>query len=234
MSPRRIVQKALQAGLDLISITDHNMTENNIYARQAAKKSALGVLFGMELQTVEEIHLLVFFDQPETALSFQAMIYDLLPPVQNDVGFFGDQVVVDEEDEIVRFEERLLLNSAQMSLSDAVSWAKGHDGLVIPSHIDSPTFSIISQLGYIPADMPFDALEVRNPALVHQLLPFIMNRDLPFVTFSDAHYVEDIGKRRISLDLRAPTCVEVSRALRSLGRELRERQESMTGGQPKR
>jgi hypothetical protein len=232
MSPRRIVERAREAGLDLISITDHNMTENNIYACEAGRKSMVTVLFGMELQTQEEIHLLVFFDRQETALSFQGLVYDLLPPVQNDVDFFGDQVVVDGRDEIVRFEERLLLNSAQISLGEAVSWVKAHDGLVIPSHIDSPTFSIISQLGYIPDDLPFDALEIRNLAMVDQFLPFIMNRDLPFVTFSDAHYLEDIGRRRMNLQVKEPTCPEIGEAFRALGRRWWERKDSEQGSPP--
>ncbi|MCK7512827.1 MAG: hypothetical protein MZV70_58255 [Desulfobacterales bacterium] len=91
-------------------------------------------------------------------IAFQEKIYGLLPDIQNDADYFGDQVVVNEENEIIRFENRLLLNSAQISITDATAWIKNHGGIAIPSHIDSPTFSIISQLGYIPDDLPFDAL----------------------------------------------------------------------------
>jgi hypothetical protein len=124
--------------------------------------------------------------------------------------------VVDEENEIIRFETRLLLNSAQISITDATKWIKDHGGLAIPSHIDSPTFSIISQLGYIPEDLPFDALEVRNKEKIIDLLPLIMKKDIPFVTFSDAHYLKDIGRRRISLDLKKPNCSEIANALKQL------------------
>jgi hypothetical protein len=170
----------------------------------------------MELQTVEEIHLLAFFDTYDLALALQEKIYNLLPDIQNDAEYFGDQVVVNEENEIIRFENKLLLNSAQISITDATVWIKDHGGIAIPSHIDSPTFSIISQLGFIPEDLPFDALEIRNKDKAMELMPLIMKKDIPFVSFSDAHYVQDIGKRRISLNLKEPNCGEIANALRQL------------------
>ncbi len=57
------------------------------------------------------------FDTYDLALSLQEKIYNLLPDVQNDADYFGDQVVVNEENEIIRFENRLLLNSAQISIA---------------------------------------------------------------------------------------------------------------------
>jgi len=216
MSPKNIVINAQKAGLDIIAITDHNMVENGFYAHELAKETGTAVLFGMELQTLEEMHLLVIFDDYDTAIDFQKKIYELLPPIPNNTSYFGDQVVVDENDEIIRFEDRLLLNSSQISIGDAVSWVKTHGGLAIPSHIDSPTFSIISQLGYIPDDIPFDALEVRNKNSIPELLPYIMRKDLPFVTFSDAHYVNDIGIRKTQLYLNEPSCKEIENAFRTL------------------
>ena len=216
MSPSGIIEKAKEVGLHVISITDHNMVENCLYAHEIGKKFGITVLFGMELQTLEEIHLLAFFDTYNLAIAFQEKIYCLLPDIKNDADYFGDQVVVNEENEIIRFEDRLLLNSAQISITDATAWIKNHGGIAIPSHIDSPTFSIISQLGYIPDDLPFDALEVRNKEKATELLPLIMRKDIPFVSFSDAHYLVDIGKRRIELDLEEPNCTEISGALKQL------------------
>jgi hypothetical protein len=216
MSPKNIVINARKADLDIIAITDHNMVENGFYARELAKETGIALLFGMELQTQEEMHLLVFFDDYDTAMDFQKKIYELLPPIKNNTSYFGDQVVVDENDEIIRFEDRLLLNSSQISIGDAVSWVKAHGGLAIPSHIDSPTFSIISQLGYIPDDIPFDALEVRNKNSIPELMPYIMRKDLSFVTFSDAHYINDIGIRTTRLYLNEPSCKEIENAFKAL------------------
>jgi predicted metal-dependent phosphoesterase TrpH len=213
MSPRNIVTKANEAGLDIIAVTDHNMVENALYAYEIGKKNNLLVLPGMELQTVEEIHLLALFGDNEVALEFQKKVYASLPSVKNNADYFGDQVVADENDEIIRFEDKLLLNSAQISLDDAVSMIKEHDGLVIPSHIDSSIYSIVSQLGYVPENLPVDALEITDRANIPLMMPFILNKTLPFVTFSDAHYVQDIGKKRTYLELEEPTFEEVVKAL---------------------
>jgi PHP family Zn ribbon phosphoesterase len=221
MSSRNIVEKSREVGLDIIAITDHNVTENSVYAARLGKESGPMVLFGMEMQTVEEIHLLALFEDYETAMALQELVYSLLPPVDNRPDYFGDQVVVDEHDNIIRFEQRLLLNSANISVNEAVTWIKAHDGLVIPSHIDSPSFSIISQLGYVPSDIPFDALEIADREKLPTLLPFIKAKDLPIVSFSDAHCLEDIGRKRISLVMEEASFREVARALRDFGETAR-------------
>ncbi len=220
MSPRTIVQKAREAGLDIIAVTDHNMTENTPYVKELGEQSGLIVLAGMELQTQEEIHLLAVFDEYDRAYEMQSMIYGLLPDVPNDTEFWGDQVVVDTEDNIVRMEDRLLINSADISIEDAASWVKAHGGIAIASHVDSPTFSVISQLGFIPEDIPFDALEVRNIDRAGELKPFITKKDVPFVTFSDAHYPNDIGKRRTVLAMDVPDCKGIEKALKRMGERM--------------
>lgn len=219
MSPNKIVEKAVEIGLHVIAITDHNMTENSFYVREAAKKYDLIVLCGMELQTREEIHLITIFDDFEVAHDFQQRVYRLLPDVKNDPEYFGDQVVVNTKDEILHSEERLLLNSVEISIEEAVDWVKAHGGLAIPSHIDSPTYSIISQLGFVPENIPFDALEVRDIEKAKDLLPLIMVKNIPFVTFSDAHYIEDIGRRKTLLRMEKPDCHGIAQALRTLGAE---------------
>ena len=216
MSPRDIVFRALEVGLDIIAITDHNMVENAAYAHEIGKKNNLLVLPGMELQTMEEIHLLAIFGPVETALEFQRLIYESLPSVPNNPDYFGDQVVVDGNDEIVRFEDKLLLNSVQISLDDAVTLIKSLGGIVIPSHVDSPTFSIISQLGYVPDNLAIDAVEIRDRDRIPEVLPFIMRKNLPFVTFSDAHYLSDIGRRKTSLNLAAVCFEAIAEALPNL------------------
>jgi 3',5'-nucleoside bisphosphate phosphatase len=221
MSSRGIVAKAKQVGLDIVAITDHNMAENCAYAVHVGKEEGLLVLAGMELQTAEELHLLSIFGDCETAMEMQRYVYDHLPAIENDPDYFGDQVVVDEHDVIVRFEERMLLNSSTLTLNEAVSWIRDHGGMVIPSHIDSPTFSIISQLGYVPDDVPFDALEVKRIEKVRDVLQFVMAKDTPLVTFSDAHYLKDIGKRRISLFMEEPGFTGVEKALKTFGNTAR-------------
>ncbi|HOJ22201.1 MAG TPA: PHP domain-containing protein, partial [Armatimonadota bacterium] len=107
MSPGRILERAAAVGLDLIAVTDHNMAENGGALRTLAAGSPVAVLYGMELETAEEAHLLCLFDALEVAAAWQEYVYARLPDVANDPLRFGDQVVVNEKEEIVRFESRL-------------------------------------------------------------------------------------------------------------------------------
>jgi predicted metal-dependent phosphoesterase TrpH len=218
MSPRNIVARAKGVGLDIIAITDHNMAENCSYAARLGREGGLCILSGMELQTSEELHLLAIFADHQTAMELQEHVYNHLPPILNDPEYFGDQVVVDERDVIVRSEERLLLNSSALSLNEAVAWIKEHGGLAIPSHVDASAFSLLSQLGYVPEDVPFDALEVEKMDRLEAIRGFLRAKDIPLVTFSDAHYLRDIGKRRTLLEMEKPSYEGVVGALKHLPR----------------
>ncbi len=67
MIPPLIVQEALERGIRLIAITDHNASANIPAVMEAARGTGLTVLPGMELQTREEVHLLCLFDTLEQA-----------------------------------------------------------------------------------------------------------------------------------------------------------------------
>ncbi|HAR96566.1 MAG TPA: histidinol-phosphatase [Deltaproteobacteria bacterium] len=189
------------------------MAENCTYAARLGKDNGVLVLSGMELQTSEELHLLAIFGDHEAAMELQEYVYSNLPSVPNNPDYFGDQVVVDEKDVIIRSEERLLLNSTALSINEAVLWIKERGGIVIPSHIDSSAFSIVSQLGYVPPGLPFDALEIEKMEKLETIRPFVMAKDTPLVTFSDAHYLKDIGRRRTLLEMERPSYEGVVEAL---------------------
>ena len=59
--PRRIVERAVEEGLDIIAVTDHNTAENAAAAIRAADGTGLTVLPGMELTSEEEVHILGIF-----------------------------------------------------------------------------------------------------------------------------------------------------------------------------
>ena len=74
MIPPLIVRRALELGLDLIAITDHNTAENVEAVQEAARGTALKVLPGMEVQTSEEVHILCLFDTSEQISAWQATV----------------------------------------------------------------------------------------------------------------------------------------------------------------
>src|SRR6476660_1661078 len=58
---RDVVGAALQAGLDVVAVTDHNSAEWVDQVRAAARKTPLSVLPGVEVST-PHCHILAIFD----------------------------------------------------------------------------------------------------------------------------------------------------------------------------
>jgi 3',5'-nucleoside bisphosphate phosphatase len=66
MIPPLIVEEALERGIQLIAITDHNASANVAAVQQAASQHWVAWSCpAMELQTREEVHVLCLFDTLE-------------------------------------------------------------------------------------------------------------------------------------------------------------------------
>lgn len=212
MSARRIVGEARKAGLDLIAICDHNAAENGKYARKIAQGHPV-VLMGMEIQTAEEVEILALFPEEEPCLSLQDELYPFLPPLPNDPEVFGDQLVVDENEEIVRVEEKLLLSPLGLSLEEVVKRVREKDGLVIPAHVDRVPGGLLGVLGLFPPG-EWPAVEIAAWTEVEEAQrrwPELLGRHL--FRSSDAHYPGEIGRAWTELYLHAPTFSELWRAI---------------------
>jgi PHP family Zn ribbon phosphoesterase len=224
MSPRKIVETATAQGLDIIAITDHNASENITAAIKAAHKKPLTVLAGMEVTSEEEAHLIALFDNFDNIQYFQQLIYDNLMSFSIDQRTLDDQVIVNENNEVEGFNNHLLLGATSISFQQLVDEVHQLNGLTIASHIDKESFSIITQLGFIPDDLQLDALEISpNMSMDDAILLFPDVNRFPLVKFSDAHYPKDIGKQKTQFLIKEPTIDELKLALtNSQGRKILE------------
>ena len=194
MVPGRIVEQAKNRRLDVIGITDHNTAENVLSVRKVAEKEGLKVLSGIEITSSEEVHILAFFDDYAALKNMQDIIYDNLDG-ENDESAFGEQSIVDESDNIVGYNKKLLIGATKLKMEYIVSMVHSLKGLVFASHVDRGSFSIISQLGFIPENLSFDGLEISHKSSERDFLTnFPKCNRFPIVSFSDAHFREDIGK----------------------------------------
>ncbi|MGI6129338.1 MAG: PHP domain-containing protein [bacterium] len=219
MGPKQVVQTAVERGLDVIGITDHNAWANVPAILKLAKKHNIAVLPGMEVQTQEEVHILCFFSDMDHLVKVGERIYARLPAVPNRPEFFGDQIVVDAEENIIGLEERLLLNSIEMSLEELSDLTFEQGGIIIPAHVDRPAFSLIANLGFVPPDLEPTALEISarlDPACALERFPQLEGYTL--VTSSDAHRVEDFKTVRSTFFyVAAPTVDEIALACAGRG-----------------
>jgi PHP family Zn ribbon phosphoesterase len=211
MSPRGIIRTASEKEIDILGICDHNSAENVPALRDAAKPFQISVLAGMEVTSQEEVHVLGLFDNLDSALSLQDIVYAHLPG-ENDPEAFGLQPVVNVEGEILRFNGKLLIGATTMALEEVVSLIRSHGGLAIASHIDREGFSIIGQLGFIPEGLPLDALEI-SPAMPVPSARQRYGSRLPLTPASDAHRLDEIGRVATSFWLAEGTVAEIRKAL---------------------
>ncbi len=214
MLPPLIVQQALDLGINLIAITDHNATANVAAVQKAAQGTGLTVLPGMELQTREEVHNLCIFDTLEQASKFQSWVDARMPDQENQPDFFGDQLIVDENGDFVRRETRLLLTSANCSIEEACAKVHEIGGIFIPAHVNRQAFGLLANLGMVPAELCIEGLEIsRHLQPDEARLKFPQIRDYTLIRSGDVHRLEEfLGVNYFTI--RAPTIEELQLAFR--------------------
>jgi PHP family Zn ribbon phosphoesterase len=215
MSPHIIVAEAVAKGLDIIGITDHNTTRHCKIVSQLAEKEGIYVMQGAEVTTKEEVHCLVFFENTDTLNILQEFLDENLPDIKNNPLFFGDQVQIDETENIVYTEERLLTNAINVSINELEDFVHNHEGLFIPAHVDRMKNSIYSQLGFLPSGLKADALEISRrsaPKIFSDMHPEV--NAFPLITNSDSHVPEHIGTAFNNLFLKNPSFSEIRMAFK--------------------
>ena len=214
MHPQALVEEAVSQGLDIIAICDHNSSENVPYVLRAARGAPLCVIPGMEVTTREEAHVLAMFEDVSGLSLLQEYIYARLEGL-NDEEAFGLQPIVNETGEVEGFNERLLIGATAVSLEDLVGRIHEYGGAAVAAHIDRPSFSVIGQLGFVPPNVPFDALEISSRLGIEggrEKFPELSA--YTFITSSDAHFIQDIGRACTRMALHEPSFAEVVKALR--------------------
>jgi hypothetical protein len=216
MSPKRIADKAVERNLEIIGISDHNSAENVQAARNAARDCNVHVLPGMEVASVEEVHIIALFNETEPVLKLQETVYERLSPGENNEELFGEQIVVNEFDEVEGYNNRLLIGATSLTVKELISIIHKLNGLAIASHVDREAYSIIGQLGFIPEDLEVDALEISpHTSRSDALKKFPEIKKYPLVFSSDAHLLTDIGRTPTRFMLEEPTLDEIRKALRN-------------------
>ncbi|MDR0422152.1 MAG: PHP domain-containing protein [Proteiniphilum sp.] len=214
MAPRNIIRVAKERGLGMIAITDHNTTRNVQVCMKLGEREGIHVIPGCEVNTREEVHTLCYFPHLSAAETFQSYLDRRMTGVKNDPLRFGYQVAVDENDRIVYEEERSLFMSIRDGIEDVADCVHRLGGLFVPAHVDRPKNSLFSQLGFIPPDLEYDALEISKATTPEEFLrqhPGLKERRL--LQSSDAHYPEDIARACTRFEMEEPDWEHFTKAL---------------------
>lgn len=203
MTPYNLVNMAKVMGLDAVALTDHNTCLNCKAALKAGEEAEILVIPGMELCTSEEVHIVCLFADLKNAESFSEYVRTLIPPIPNRPQIFGEQLIMDEKDNVLGNESRLLTTAADISVSAVPKIVKEYSGVSFPAHIDRASYSIISNLGTIDESMGFSSAEITRKAdLAEYTKKYPALGSMNILTSSDAHYLENIasagGKMNVS------------------------------------
>ena len=224
MSPRNVVETAGNMGLDVIAICDHNTAENVAAVRRASirNQGAPHVLCGLEICTLEEVHVLALFDHPRAAHKMQSLVYLHLPPDLNSPEIFGEQVAANEDDEVESFNQRLLIGAAGLDLEQVVVAVHELGGLAVAAHVDREAYGLLGNLGFFPDDLEIDAVEISRSGRLEPMLdryPDLAAK--PIIRCSDAHYVSEIGSAWTEFRIKNPSIAELSLAFKQArGRQI--------------
>lgn len=194
MAPGAIVRRAKSVGLNAIALSDHNCGFNLPAFGKICEREGMACLYGMEVTSTEEAHILCLFDELDRAMELGAMVYDSLPDIANQPDRFGDQPIVNENEEILGFAEKFLISASGFDISSLVEEVHTLGGLVVPAHIDRSVYGIISQLGFLPEE-DFDAVELtaRGKKKLAKHYPVLRN--------SDSHALNSLGTAETILEL---------------------------------
>lgn len=193
MTPNNIAGMCALAGLQIVALTDHNSTKNCPAFFEAAKKQGIIPIAGMELTTAEDIHVVCLFECLEMAMQFGMAVDERRIRIKNRTDIFGDQIIMDADDNPVATEEDLLPNATTLALEEVKPLVERFEGVCFPAHIDRESNGIIAILGSFPESPDFRCAELRdyeNKEEYQKMYPIIAQKRL--LCGSDAHYLWDI------------------------------------------
>lgn len=195
MTPNNIVNMAALSGLNTIAISDHNSVGNVKAAMEVGKNCGVTVIAGMEVETAEEVHILTLYPSLEAAEYAAKKVYESLPDIKNRPEIFGEQLYMNENDEVTGIEEKLLISPTTLAIEDVFEIVSYCGGLFIPAHVDRHSYSVLTNLGFIPDNIPIRHIEISKK--VDDVKAYLDSReDLKVYKIfrnSDAHYLQDIS-----------------------------------------
>ncbi len=195
MTPNNIAGMAAIKGLQILALTDHNSCKNCPAFFEACRRQGIVPIAGMELTTAEDIHLICLFEELAQAMAFDKEIAGHILPVKNRPDIFGNQWILDENDEIKGEEEILLISATDLWVREATELARSFGAHVHPAHIDRESNGMIAILGDIPSEYGFVFYELNDQSNLESYqnrFPYLSSENV--LVCSDAHQLWTISE----------------------------------------
>ena len=191
-TPNNLAGMAFLNGVRIMALTDHNSSRNCPAFFAAARRYGVVPIAGMELTTSEDIHAVCLFETLEDALAFNDEVDERRVRVKNREDIFGEQLILDEDDNVVGHEEDLLINATTISLDEAPALAAAYNGICYPAHIDRPANGAIEILGDFPHYVGFHLAELHDRENKEAYVRDYHLEGIRLLFSSDAHYLDQL------------------------------------------
>ncbi len=217
MTPNNLVGMAAVMGLDIIAITDHNTCKNAPAVLKVAEEAGLLALPGMELCTAEEAHVVCLFETLEGAMDFDSYIYNSMPHIKNKAEIFGEQRILDGNDQLTGTLEDLLLVASFVGADEVKALCEQYGGTAFPAHVNRDSYSVIASLGSIPPEGGYTVAEVTRECDLEALTAqYPELKSMGIVRDSDSHYLDTLASSQaLKIALPEKSAAAVLAAIRS-------------------
>ena len=200
-TPNNIAGMASLNGVTLMALTDHNTSRNCPAFFKAARRYGIVPVAGMELTTAEDIHVVCLFETLEEALGFNDLVDERRIRIKNREEVFGEQLIMDEHDEIIGHEEDLLINATTIMLDEVPELVKRFRGICYPAHIDRQANGCISILGEFPHYAGFRMAELNDRTNKEEYVRKYGLENMKILVSSDAHYLDQLREDNDYFDI---------------------------------
>ena len=202
MTPNNIAGMAMLGGINAAALTDHNTSKNCPAFFEACRKVGIVPIAGMELTTAEDIHMVCLFPTLAAAMEFDEFVDQNRMKIPNRPDIFGEQLIMNGEDEIVGKVDDLLIPATDLDIFTAAEEVRRRGGAAYPAHIDKQSNGIIAVLGDIPAEAGFCTAEVKDKEKLPELLEkYPILKGMLIVEDSDAHELDGLALLPPELDI---------------------------------
>ena len=195
MTPNNIAGMAAIKGLNVLALTDHNTAKNCPAFFVACRRQGIIPIAGIELSTEEDIHLVCLFEELDDAMRFDAVLEEHLLPIDNRPEIFGEQLILNADDEPIGEVQKLLISPTDLPIDEAIKLARSYGAHVHPAHIDRESNGIIAILGDIPSEYGFKIFEMRDRSNAERIMGTVEElNEKNILVCSDAHQLWNISE----------------------------------------
>jgi len=200
-TPNNLAGMAYLNKIQIMALTDHNSCRNCPAFFAAARRYGIIPVPGMELTTSEDIHVVCLFARLSDALAFNDEVDARRVRFPNKKEVFGDQLILDENDELIGEEPDFLTNATDISYDEVPELVEKYKGACYPAHIDREANSVTAILGTVPEEPDYPAAEVHFAEKADECIEAFHLEGKRIVVSSDAHFLTDLREENASMEI---------------------------------